>query len=215
MKGSTHLAIGCAIGAAAAGYHSFNVTDSALYIAAAAISSLSPDLDGPSMLSSRIGKASKAFYRSLVTLAVLLSLLVAYQFLRYAAFEPGLAAAAGCAVLPAMIVKEGAIRNTLVSLIGAALGLAGLSQGMYWLAGFGLYVLIAPWLKHRGFTHTVWALGIWYLLSLGLEHQLGVQDLALTAGAGYASHLAADTLTASGVKWLYPLSKFTFKIPFR
>lgn len=215
MKGTTHLAIGCAIGAAAAGYHSFDFPASAWYIAAAAVSALAPDLDGPSMLSSRIGKASRAFYRSLVSLAVILTLLVVFLFLKYAIFQPGLAAAAGAAVLPAMIVKEGAIRNVFVSLIGAAAGLAGFSLGWLWLSGFGLYVLIAPWLKHRGLTHTVWALGLWYLLSLGLENRLGIKDLALTAGAGYASHLAADTLTASGVKWLYPLSKFTFKIPFR
>lgn len=215
MKGSTHLAIGCAIGAAAAGYHSFNLTDSIWYIGAAALSSLCPDLDGPSMLSSRIGKASKAFYRAMVSLAVILALLVVFMYLRYAVFQPGLAAAAGIAIAPTLIVKEGGIRNFFVSLIGAAIMLAGLSQDWLWLAGFGLYVLIAPWLKHRGLTHTVWALGLWYFMSEGLEQQMNVPDLAITAAAGYASHLVADTLTASGVKWLYPLTKFTFKLPFR
>ncbi|WP_138495736.1 metal-dependent hydrolase [Paenibacillus pinistramenti] len=215
MKGSTHLAIGCAIGAAAAGYHSFELTDSVFYITSAAVSSLVPDLDGPSMLSSRISKVSKALYRSMITLAVLLSLLVAFLYLKYHLVRVELFVAALFSLFPALIVKEGFIRNALVSLIGIGLSCAGFTWGMLWVSGFGLFIAIAPWLKHRGLTHTVWALWIWYLLSRGMEMQLGVEGLALTAGAGYASHLLADTLTASGVKWLYPLTKFTFKLPFR
>ncbi|ANS75403.1 metal-dependent hydrolase [Paenibacillus yonginensis] len=215
MKGSTHLAIGCAIGAAAAGYHAFRLPDSVFYLAAAAISSLTPDLDGPSMLSSRIGKASKALYRAMITLAVLLCLLVVFLYARYQIFHIELTVAALCALFPALIVKEGFLRNTMVSLIGLALVFAGLSWGMLWTSGFGLFILIAPWLKHRGLTHTIWALGIWYMLSRAMEQQLNIPGLAIAAGAGYASHLIADTLTASGVKWLYPLTRFTFKLPFR
>ncbi|WP_223068554.1 metal-dependent hydrolase [Paenibacillus caui] len=215
MKGSTHLAIGCAVGAAAVGYHSFNVSNSLVYIAAAAISSLCPDLDGPSMLSSRISKASRTLYRSLITLAVLMTLLLIYLYAQYRIFHPELTAATLCAILPSLILKEGVIRNTLVSLVGAAVAGAGLLPGMTWLSGFGIFVMIAPWLKHRGMTHTIWALLIWYLLSQGMERQLGIDGIALTAAAGYASHLVADTLTSSGVKWLYPLSRITFKLPFR
>jgi inner membrane protein len=215
MKGSTHLAIGCAIGAASAGYHSFGLTPSILYIAVASVSSLIPDLDGPSMLSSKIGKASKAVYRAMMTLAAVLTLLVGYMYFTNHALHFELVCAALCTLLPALIVKEGFIRNAMVSLVGAAIAAGGFVWGMLWLSGFGLFIVIAPWLKHRGLTHTVWALWIWYLLSLGMEQQLGIEGLALTAGIGYASHLLADTLTVSGVKWLYPLTKFTFKLPFR
>jgi inner membrane protein len=83
---------------------------------------------------------------------------------------------------------------------------------MNWLIGFGLFVAWAPWLKHRGMTHTIWAVPIWGIIAWGLEKQLQVEGLAITAMLGYLSHLIADTLTPSGVKWLYPLVKKSFKI---
>ncbi|MBW7461523.1 metal-dependent hydrolase, partial [Paenibacillus sepulcri] len=35
----------------------------------------------------------------------------------------------------------------------------------------------------------------------------------MVATAGYLSHLLADTLTPSGVKWFYPLYKKSVKLP--
>jgi inner membrane protein len=83
---------------------------------------------------------------------------------------------------------------------------------MNWLMGLGLYVAWVPWLNHRGLSHTVWALIIWGAIGWGLEKQLQIQGIAAVAAFGYLSHLVADTLTPSGVKWLYPLFDRTIKL---
>ncbi|MNI97947.1 inner membrane protein [compost metagenome] len=76
----------------------------------------------------------------------------------------------------------------------------------------GAFVVIAPWLKHRGMTHTLWALAAWTALGYQLELEWGYPGLMLASGAGYFSHLAADTLTPSGVKWFSPLLRKSFKL---
>ncbi|AWB45635.1 metal-dependent hydrolase [Paenibacillus sp. CAA11] len=214
MKGSTHLTLGVAIGTAAAVYYPFSVQHAAIYIATSAVSALSADLDGPSLLSSRIGKVSKWLHRSLPVIGILLLVLLAYQYAAHGVIDPALGAATGITLLPGLILQEGTLRNLLVSLCGGGLIYAGLTYGMPWLAGLGLFAVCAPWLKHRGLTHTLWALILWWFIGRGLEEQVQVPSLGLIAGAGYLSHLIADTLTPSGVKWLYPIWKKPFRLPF-
>jgi inner membrane protein len=45
------------------------------------------------------------------------------------------------------------------------------------------------------------------------NRHLGWQGISLYAGAGYASHLLADTLTKAGVRWFMPAWNFSFKLP--
>jgi inner membrane protein len=111
-----------------------------------------------------------------------------------------------------LITKEGTIRNALVSAVGCALLYAGWDSQQNWLMGFGLFVAWVPWLKHRGMTHTVWALILWGAIGRGLEQRLGIDGVSVVAVAGYASHLIADTLTPNGVKWLYPIYKKSIKL---
>lgn len=61
-------------------------------------------------------------------------------------------------------------------------------------------------------THTIWALIGWGAIGWGLESQSGVEGVTAVAIAGYASHLLTDTMTPSGVKWLYPLYKKPIKL---
>lgn len=213
MKGSTHMAIGVAIGAAAAAHYPFTLQHAALYIAVSALSALSPDLDGPSMLSSKIGQFSKWLREMLYWSCLLLIVMLIWLYFAKHLFVVEYSLAALSLFLLGLIIKDGLMRNILVSVIGCALAYIGLSHQMTWLLGFGLFVAVAPWLKHRGLTHTVWALGLWAYIGSGLEEQLQVEGIMLVATAGYLSHLVADSLTPSGVKWLYPIIKKSFKIP--
>ena len=115
-------------------------------------------------------------------------------------------------LLLGLVAKRGVIRNAIVSLTGGGLLVFGWLHGYDWLVGLGGFVVWAPWLKHRGMTHTLWALIGWGAIGWGLERQSGVVGVAAVAVAGYASHLLADTMTPSGVKWLYPLYKKPFKL---
>ncbi|RUS48725.1 metal-dependent hydrolase [Cohnella sp. AR92] len=213
MKGSTHLAIGTAIGAVASVYYPFELQDAVCYVAVAAISALSADLDGTSMLSSKLGKLSHWIRESALWTGVLSAIILASFYFTEHTFYPKYAILTGSLVLLGLVMKEGALRNALVSLCGIGLLYAGWTNGWNWLMGFGVFVAVAPWLPHRGLTHTVWAVAAWWLIARGLENQLEVEGIATVATAGYLSHLAADTLTPSGVKWLYPLVRKSFRMP--
>ncbi|WP_136604498.1 metal-dependent hydrolase [Paenibacillus dokdonensis] len=213
MKGSTHLAIGVAIGAAAAAHYPFTLKHAALYVAVSALSALSADLDGPSMLSSKIGQFSKWLREMLYWSGLLLIVILTWLYFTEHYFVLEYSLAALSLFLLGLIIKDGLLRNILVSAIGCLLLYNGWSHHMMWLVGFGIFVAAAPWLKHRGMTHTVWALVLWAAIGSGLQNQLQIDGIMLVATAGYASHLIADTLTPNGVKWLYPLFNKSFKLP--
>ncbi|MFC5700284.1 metal-dependent hydrolase [Cohnella faecalis] len=215
MKGSTHLAIGAAVGAAASLYYPFSFHSAALYVTAASVSALSADLDGPSLLSNKLklGKLAEALREFVIWAGVLLMGIVAYRYYSDLRFDKTFAASGIALFLIGIATKEGVIRNLLVSVIGGGFLYAGFTSGQPWLMGFGLFVAWAPWLKHRGMTHTVWALLLWALIGRGLERQLGLDGIMAASAAGYASHLLADTLTPQGVKWLYPIYKKSIKFP--
>ncbi|MFC5405935.1 metal-dependent hydrolase [Cohnella soli] len=214
MKGSTHLAIGGAIGIAAMLYYPFSPTGALTYMSVACLSALSPDLDGPNLINGklRINRLSKLLRETAIWGGLVAALACGYFYVFQEKAYPEQGIVSVAIFLLGLIAKEGAIRNALVSLIGAALLYAGVSESANWLIGLGVYIAIAPWLAHRGMTHTLWALAAWGAIGAGLESDLGTEGVMTVALAGYASHLIADTLTPSGVKWLYPILKTTFKL---
>jgi len=212
MTGKSHLAIGLGIGAIACAYYPFSPSNAAVYLSVAGFSALSADLDGPSILSRKITKLSKLLRQLALWAGIALAAGMAYLLLALNRFDFAYAICATVALLLGLIAKQGAIRNALVSLIGGALIFGGWRIGHPWLIGLGAFVAWAPWLKHRGLTHTVWAVAAWGAIGYGLERQSGIEGLAAVAVAGYVSHLLADTMTPSGVKWIYPLYDKSFKL---
>lgn len=212
MTGKTHLAIGAAVGAAASVYYPFTLENAAIYIAVAGFSALSADLDGPSMLSAKLSKISRLIRELTLWSGFLLAGIICYYFFTDRTPSPLYIGVAGAVFLLGLVAKQGVIRNVLASAVGIIVMYAGYYYQMNWLIGFGLFAAWVPWLKHRGMTHTVWAVPIWGAIGWGLENQLQLEGIAIVAMLGYLSHLVADTLTPSGVKWLYPLTKKSFKI---
>lgn len=212
MTGRTHLAIGAAIGAAAAVYYSPGLEDAAVYIGVAAFSALSADLDGPSMLSSKLTKLSKRIRELALGFGILYLVMVVILYATGQPVNPVIAGGGIAALLLGLVMKQGFVRNALVSLAGLYIVYCGLAGDRLWMLGLGLFVVIAPWLKHRGLTHTIWVVPLWWWLGIGLERELDMEGIAAAAALGYLSHLAADTLTPSGVRWLYPLVKKPLKL---
>lgn len=212
MTGKTHLAIGAAVGAAASIYYPFTLEHAALYLAVAGFSALSADLDGPSMLSTNLGKVSKLIRELTLWSGFLLAGIISYYFFTDQSPSPVYIGVAAAVFLLGLVAKQGVIRNVLASAVGCIVMYAGYYYQMNWLIGFGLFAAWVPWLKHRGMTHTIWAIPIWGAIGWGLENQLQIEGIMIVAMLGYFSHLVADTLTPAGVKWLYPLTKKSFKI---
>ncbi|REE57484.1 inner membrane protein [Paenibacillus taihuensis] len=214
MKGTTHLAIGAAIGVAAAATHPITPKNVAVFMIVAAFSALSADLDGTNMLSGKLSKAARLIRELMLWGGIVMTGAAVYLYAVRGSFYPLYAAGSAAVLLLGMLSRNGAIRNALVSAIGGVLLYTGFMVQMNWLMGLGVYIAWVPWLNHRGLTHTVWAVIAWGAIGWGLEQQIGIPGVAYTAVCGYVSHLVADTLTPSGVKWLYPLTKKTFKLPF-
>jgi len=212
MKGTTHLAIGLTIGAAAAAYYPFTIMNAAAYVTVAGISALSADLDGPSLISSSISKFSKLLYGIIQAGGWLLLGTIIYLYVYDHYFNGYLTIIAASLILTGLVVNQGIIRNSLVSLLGTVLIYAGFIFHLYWLIGFGAFIVCAPWFKHRGMTHTIWAVIAWTAIGYGLEQYLAIDGIMRVAFLGYFSHLLADTLTPNGVKWLYPIVKKSFKL---
>jgi inner membrane protein len=85
----------------------------------------------------------------------------------------------------------------------------------------------SPIFKHRGWTHTVWFVGVvmvlgaigtlgfgWYILTperlpLGIDPGIGIREAAVVSGmlaVGIVSHLAGDMITTRGIRPFDPVT---------
>lgn len=213
MKGSTHLALGTAIGIAGAAYFPFTFKDSLILIAVASFSSLSADLDGTSILTSRLSQFTKRIRNIGLWAGIAMLLGLVYLYLASRNFYPEYTLICFMLLLASFLTRNGRIRNLSVSAVGAAVLIAGWQSHIYGFVWLGIFILIAPWLKHRGMTHTIWAVLFWGAMGSQLQQDLQIEGLMAVSTTSYLSHLIADTLTPQGVKWLYPVFKKSIKLP--
>ncbi|WP_324675374.1 metal-dependent hydrolase [Hymenobacter sp. GOD-10R] len=212
MRGSSHLAIGLITGVAVAGLLP-GVPFSPFGIALAGFSSLAPDLDHPgSRLSKRLGFAQNYVRWAFAAGALCIA---AYT---YFTLPPGreqrMSYTAALAFgLIGLGMQGGSARKLALLFTGASTAVVGLYFGFLWLSLLGAFVALAPFTSHRSWTHTLWATAFWTYVGYLANQSLGWHGVAQFAGAGYASHLVADSLTKQGVRWFLPLSDISLKIP--
>jgi membrane-bound metal-dependent hydrolase YbcI (DUF457 family) len=65
--------------------------------------------------------------------------------------------------------------------------------------------------QHRGVLHSLWGMGMIGSITLPLVFWIGWAPVA--ALLGYASHLVADSVTKSGIRFLYPNTKRYHLLP--
>jgi inner membrane protein len=212
MRGSSHLAIGLITGVAVAGLAP-GIPFSLAGIALAGFSSLAPDLDHPeSRLSKRLGFTQNYVRWAFAAGALLIA---AYAYLQLApGSEQRLYYTAALAFgLIGVGMQGGSARRLALLFTGLGTVVAGLYTEQLWLSLLGTFVALAPFTTHRSWTHTIWATALWTYIGHLADQHLGWRGVALYAGTGYASHLLADTLTKSGVRWFLPIFNYSFKVP--
>jgi len=218
MNGKTHLAIGALLGGAYSFIHApgSQLDTLACFVAVGGFSALAADLDGPSMLTRKLSKLSRFLHSSSIVIGLSALLILGFLYFTQEQFRPPWLwqAVGGATILTllGLLVSRGFWRDALVSVAGIILGFYGYTEGWYWLMGLGLFVVIAPWLSHRGMTHTIWVVPIWGWIGLGLEAQLSIDGLGVLAMLAYLSHIVTDMYTPAGVKFLYPLMKKKFRL---
>ena len=212
MRGSSHLAIGLITGVAVAGLVP-GIPFSLAGIALAGFSALAPDLDHPeSRLSQRLGFAQGYVRWAFIVVGMTLG---AYTYLNLPpGAEQRLSYTAALAFgLMGAALQGGSARKLALLFTGLGTVVAGLYAEQLWLSLLGTFVALAPFTTHRSWTHTIWATILWTYIGYLANRSLGWRGVAHFAGAGYLSHLLADTLTKAGVRYLLPVSDFAFKIP--
>lgn len=109
------------------------------------------------------------------------------------------------------VLTHSVVGYTLVSLWRGSEPVAGLVGGI--LPDIDL--LFPPaWqfpFVHRGLTHTPVACG---LVAGAVFAATGRRTVSIGIATGYLAHLVIDTLTESGVMWLYPLSTMSYAFEF-
>ena len=80
---------------------------------------------------------------------------------------------------------------------------------------FCLMLSTFPWLKHRSFSHSIFATVIIYFLLKQIELITSISNLAFLGTVSYSSHLfLGDLFTKSGIPLLYPISDKKFSLGF-
>lgn len=121
----------------------------------------------------------------------------------------------------AIMVIESKLTHTLLRKIFLSLIFVLLGISLYFIK-FKIYFVIFcfmlatfPWLKHRSFSHSIFATIVIYFLLKQIEIIYNISDLAFLGTISYASHLfLGDLFTKSGIPIFYPISDKKFSLGF-
>lgn len=208
MRGTAHVVIGGASGYFIANAYQVDPTTTVLFIGLAGVSGLIPDLDIEGKLSGKITFSHKIIR----TAAQLIGLaLILYSFYQLAGDGRIIGMGIGAIFLSiASSIKQ----KHMLWLTGIGILGIGLASEETWLYLMGIYIIIASFVSHRTYTHSILGVLFFALIAFHLENSLGIKGVLYTCVAGYVSHLIADSkylpFNKKGVKLFLPLSSKDF-----
>ena len=95
---------------------------------------------------------------------------------------------------------------------GAGLLLGGISLQELWILLTGVYIIVASFIPHRSYTHSMIGVVFFGWIAALFEQAIGINGLFETAIAAYTGHLLADMkllpFNKRGVKPLLPVSSW-------
>ena len=119
----------------------------------------------------------------------------------------------------AIMVLESKINHILLRKILLSLTLILLSLCLFFIKVkiyfviFFLMLASFPWLKHRSFSHSIFAIIVIYFLLKQIEIIYNISNLSFFGTIGYASHLfLGDLFTKSGIPLFYPISNKKYSL---
>lgn len=213
MKGTSHLVIGTAVGAMAAYAVHPDIRIGLVGAAVGGISGVVPDLDTNGLASNSITVSKKVSKWLMETAGIVILLILVYQI-----FMEGLSEAIyiyGGIGLLLLIVSRLITQRRMLTITGILIMLIGfvLGQSIGILLA-GSYIIIASFLPHRSYTHSIIGIVFYGFILTKLHEQWPIDGLVVAGLAGYTSHLFADMkilpVNRRGVKWFLPLWKREF-----
>lgn len=207
MRGKTHLVIGILTSIQASIFFEKPIT--LFNFIVCSIFSLLPDLDTSNSLISNFlvnHKTSKLIHKLFLYFINLLVLLISIKINKDLFFSSFIA----FIVIIILIskIKHFSLRKLLISIVFILLAFClYISNSSIYIICLTLIFAIFPWLKHRSFSHSVFALVLLWFFLKQLELISNIDNLSFFGTIGYASHLfLGDLFTKSGIPIFYPLS---------
>lgn len=204
MNGTAHATIGGAVGFVTANLFQVNPSVTLLFVGLGTISALVPDLDIDGKLRGKL-TLSHTFVRLIAQLIGIL--MIIYSFFEGAGNRQYLGMGIGLLMFTLSSRLKQKHMLTLTS-IGVIAG--GVSLDEVWLILFGVYMLIASFVPHRTYTHSILGVIFFGLIAMKLEASLGIEGVYYTCVVAYISHLIGDSkflpINNRGIKLFLPLS---------
>lgn len=204
MNGTAHAAIGATTGFIVANTFQTNPSTTLFLVGLGAVSGLTPDLDIDGKLRGKITLSHKMIR----TVAQLIGMLmIFYSFYEGANTEKYF----GIGIGLGMIAISSSIKQKhMLAITGAGVLAGGYSLDETWLMLLGIYILIASFIPHRSYTHSILGIIFFGIIASKLEVSLGIDGVYYTCLAGYISHLITDSkllpFNKRGIKLFLPVS---------
>ncbi|MEK3853780.1 metal-dependent hydrolase [Cytobacillus sp. FSL H8-0458] len=204
MNGTAHAAIGAAAGYVVANTVHASPSTTLLLVGLGSVSGLIPDLDIDGKLRDRLTLSHEIFQTVAQIIGILM---IIYSFYEGSPKEKWL----GMGIGIGMTAISAKIRQKhMLTITGIGVLAGGASLQELWLILFGIYILIASFVSHRSYTHSLLGVIFFAFISSRFEMSLGIEGVYYTCLAGYISHLIADLkvlpFNKRGVKLFLPLS---------
>ncbi|RFU69454.1 metal-dependent hydrolase [Peribacillus saganii] len=204
MKGTAHLAIGAGAGYIVANIVQTEPAATGLLIAIGAVAGLMPDIDIDGKLSNKITFSHKII-RSIAQ--VIGFLMMIYSFFLGAETEKWLGIGVGIGIIAiSMYITQ----RRMLTVTGIGVLAGGISLDESWLILLAGFIIIASFVPHRSYTHSILGVIFFGVISSQFQEALGIEGVFAACMAGYISHLAADMrflpFNKRGIKLFLPLS---------
>jgi inner membrane protein len=204
LNGTAHAAIGAATGFIVANTFHTSPSTTLFFVGLGGISGLTPDLDIDGKLREKITLSHKVIQAAAQLIGILM---VIYCFFEGSAKERWVGIGIG---LGMMVVSSLIKQKHMLTITGIGVILIGFSLSEIWLMLLGIYILIASFVSHRSYTHSILGVIFFGIIASRLEMSLGVNGVFYTCLAGYISHLIADLkilpFNKRGIKLFLPIS---------
>lgn len=215
MRGKTHCTIGILTAIQASLI--FKVPISLLNLMVSAIFSILPDLDeSNSIISDFFFKknVSKFIYKILIYLINIIIFFISIKI------NDNFYISSIITFLSIIIIESKLthvfLRKVFLSLIFILLTIClYFVQAKIYFIIFTLMLCVFPWLKHRSFSHSIFATVLIYFLLKQIELLSNISNLSFFGTVSYASHIfLGDLFTRQGVPLFYPISEKKISLGF-
>ncbi|WP_337017645.1 metal-dependent hydrolase [Oceanobacillus massiliensis] len=204
MNGTAHVAIGAATGFIVANQFSSTPTETLVLVGLGGVSGLMPDLDVDGKLRNRITFSHKVIQ----SVAQLIGLLM----IIYSIYEGSAANQySGVGIGAVMLILSSLIKQKhMLMITGIGVVAGGIFLQEAWLILLGVFILVASYVSHRSYTHSILGVIFFGFIASKLEISLGMNGVYYACLIGYISHLIADSkllpVNKRGIKLFLPVS---------